>query len=79
MTKQEEVLKYLRTVPQANLSEIYDNVSFGYYCNEMKHLGEILSRMVKKGTVIRVKKGVFAHANYDKIKQIGLFNEKLLR
>lgn len=69
MDKQREILSYLRSVSQASLSEIYDNVSFGYYCNEHKHLGEILSRMVKKGIVIRVKKGIFSHANYEKVKQ----------
>lgn len=72
MNKQDEILKYLRTVPQATLSEIYDNVPFGYYCNELKHLGEILSRMVKKGIIVRVKKGVFSHANYEKIKSTNI-------
>jgi len=30
-----------------------------YYSNEQKHVGDILSRMVKNGLLIRVKNGVF--------------------
>ena len=59
MNKQQEILKYLMTVESATLIDIYNNMSFSYYANHKKHLGEILSRMVKSGSIERVKKGVF--------------------
>lgn len=59
MTRQQEVMKYLSSVETASLEEIYNNVSFSYYCNYKKHLGDVLSRMVKSNIVERVKKGVF--------------------
>jgi hypothetical protein len=57
--KQKEILQYLLTVDEANLEDIYNKVSFSYYYNWKKHLGSILSTMVKNGNVIRVKRGVF--------------------
>lgn len=30
-----------------------------YYCNEDKHVGDVLSRMVKAGFIIRIKPGHF--------------------
>ena len=59
MNKQDEVIKYLNTVEQASLKEIYSNTPIYYYCNELKHLGALMSRMVKSGKVSRVKRGVF--------------------
>ena len=63
MEKQLEIQKYLSTVPSATIDEIYANVSFSYYCNANKHLGEILSRMVKSGKIERIKKGLFRYIN----------------
>lgn len=57
--KQSQVLAFLRKVDSANKSEIYENVDFGYYLNWQKHLGELLSRMVKRGLIERVEKGVY--------------------
>lgn len=59
MTHPQEIQKYLITVESATLQEIYDNVTFSYYHNWAKYLGETLSRMVKSGAVLRVKKGVY--------------------
>lgn len=73
--KQREVLDYLCTVDQANLSEIYRNVTFSYYCNEHKHLGAILSRLVKSGHVTRIKPGLFQFIKKPlKANQPQLFN-----
>lgn len=59
MDKQSEVLKYLLSKEVATKKEIYENVSFSYYHNWQKHLGDVLSRMVKNGKIERVKPGVF--------------------
>ena len=61
MTKQNEISRFLKTVPFANIEKIYKNVSFSYHCNEHKYLGEILSRMVKNGQIERIKKGTFRY------------------
>ena len=63
MNKQQEIEMYLSKVPCATIDEIYANVSFSYYCNANKHLGAILSRMVKDGKIARVKKGLFRYIN----------------
>ena len=57
--KQKEVLEYLSEVDQADLSEIYQNVSFYYYYNAHKHLGAIMTRLVRAGRVERIKSGHF--------------------
>lgn len=53
-----------------------------YYCNESKHVGDVLSRMVKAGLLTRVKKGVFeigkgkkAAAEITPENQTTLFND----
>lgn len=59
MTKQQEILKYLATVEQANKRAIYENVSFSYYHNWQKYIGEILARMIVTKTIERVRIGVY--------------------
>jgi len=59
MDKKHEVLKFLKTVEFATLKEIAEAVPFYYYHNTHKYVGEILSRLVKRGLVFRIKKGVF--------------------
>lgn len=80
MNKQDEVSRYLKTVPQATIEEIYCNVTFVYYCNEKKHLGTLLSRMVKSGKIERVRKGVYRHVTLEeyaeKCKQLRLIKQK---
>jgi hypothetical protein len=74
LNRQKEILLYLQKVESATLKEIYLNVSFSYYCNEMKHLGAVMSRMVKNGKVERIAKGVFK----IKTKHIENLNQKNL-
>lgn len=58
--KQQEILKYLKSVEQATLKEIYENVSWSYFRDSYTmYMSLILSRMVKNGTVDRIKKGTF--------------------
>lgn len=75
MEKQKEVLDFLSKVPNATLNDIYTNVSFGYYCNEMKHLGDMMSRLVNSGKVERIKKGTFKFVSFAGKKNEILNNE----
>ena len=75
MSKQLEVQRYLQKVPLATIDEIYANVSFSYYCNYKKHLGALLSRLVKSGKIERVKNGVFKYVTSSKY--IGKVNQDI--
>jgi len=74
---QSQIIKYLSTVESATKKDIYDNVKFGYYHNWEKHLGDTLSRMVKRQFIFREKKGVYKLKPSQKTileqPQIGLF------
>lgn len=59
LTKHQQICIYLNTVESATIEQIYENVSFGYYCNAHKHLGNVLRTMLKQGKVERVSKGVY--------------------
>lgn len=59
MTKKESILKYLKSVESASLTDIIKNADVYYYHNAKKYVGEILARLVKNGTVNRIKKGVY--------------------
>lgn len=76
--RQHEIQKYLQTVDKAGLKDIYMNVSFTYYANWGKHLGNLLSKMVRKGLVERVKPGVFKHLRMDAYKEDNDPNQKLM-
>jgi len=58
-SKQKEVLRFLGTVSEASLDQIYANVSFSYYANSSKHLGTLMKRLIDLNKVERVKKGIF--------------------
>lgn len=58
-SKQREVLNYLLKVGEATKEEIYENVSFRYYHNWRKNLGDLLSRMVNSNLITRVRKGKY--------------------
>lgn len=57
---QVQITTYLKTVESASKADLYELFSPGYYHNGEKHFGEILSRMVKRGLIKRIKKGCFA-------------------
>jgi pantoate kinase len=54
-----QILKYLGTVESATLRELYENSDYSYYANWRKHFGDVMSRLIKQGFVVRVKPGVF--------------------
>ena len=60
MNRQAEILA---TFPDAETilskSEIIEKGQISYYFNTSKHVGHTLSRMVKNGLLIRVKKGYY--------------------
>lgn len=53
------ILTYLHTVESATLEELYNISDYSYYYNWQKHFGQVMSRLVKSGKVVRVKPGVF--------------------
>ncbi|MEZ7496489.1 hypothetical protein QO206_13405 [Leeuwenhoekiella aequorea] len=60
MNRQAEILEVF---PDAETilskSEIIERGQIRYYFNTEKHVGETLSRMVKNGILVRVKKGYY--------------------
>jgi predicted transcriptional regulator of viral defense system len=57
--KQQFIISYLKEVGQASTIQILAAAPFSYYCNGEKHLGEILSRMIKKRLLVRVGRGKY--------------------
>ncbi|NOY50459.1 MAG: hypothetical protein GXO88_07855 [Chlorobi bacterium] len=59
MNKQAQIYRYIKKNPETTLQEIADAMPWDYFHNRNKHFGEICSRMVKRGAIQRVKKGIF--------------------
>ena len=60
MERQVEVLKvFIDTEEVLSKKQIKEMTGISYYYNTDKHLGDVLSRMVKNGLLIRVRKGYF--------------------
>lgn len=59
--KQKEIVKLFSNDRNKILTqgEISHSVPFGYYANGSKYVGEILSRMVKRNMLVRIKPGHF--------------------
>ena len=58
-SKQKAILDYVRTNGSIT-SKIANEMLAGYYYhNGEKYVGEILSRMVKNGSLVRIKNGLF--------------------
>lgn len=49
-------------------AQVVEAIGGNYYCNGDKHVGDRLSRMVKAGLLIRVKKGLFRIGTGTKLK-----------
>lgn len=81
--KQSQILKYLRSKENhtATLQEILYNAGVNtYYCNGEKHIGTILSNMVKHRQLTRIKKGtykIFDYKEYIKEYKINNNNNEL--
>jgi hypothetical protein len=57
--KQDAILHLLRTSPTITLADAVAAIG-DIYCNAEKHVGSVLSNMVNRGLIRRVKKGVYA-------------------
>lgn len=55
-------------------SDIIRDCGLVYWCNSEKYIGEILSRMVKRGTLIRVRRGCYKLAPPGHVSQSGKSN-----
>lgn len=65
---QAEILSYLRNVKQATLAQIAQNVSWGYYHNPNKYIGETLKRLVNRGLIERTKRGTYRYLSFNERK-----------
>lgn len=67
MSYQQVIGEYLKQNGTSKKSDMYKDlkVSSWYYANASKHFGDILSRMVKNGLIIRISKGVYEFGNYS--------------
>ena len=80
--KQFEIVNYLIINGTKSKKELMAalHVQGWYYCNESKHFGEVISRLVKAGHIKREKKGLYSINDNRKIKrdipenQIDLFD-----
>jgi hypothetical protein len=61
--KQSVILSALRHQPEITLAEAVKLIGGNLYCNAEKHVGALLSNMVKRGMIERVKPGVFRLPN----------------
>lgn len=65
MERFKDVLKFINgdKTSEFTKKEIMEGAGLNYYHNSSKHAGDVLSRMVKSGLLIRVRKGVFKLGN----------------
>jgi predicted HTH transcriptional regulator len=70
MDKQKEILKFVYKNGETTKKEIIEAMPWDYYCNDSKHFGDIISRMVKNGSLKRIKRGVYEY-NADKTIKTG--------
>lgn len=57
--KQSAILSYLKVNSAISKQEAVRIIGKSYYCNADKHVGDVLSRMVKSGLLIREKRGQY--------------------
>lgn len=58
--KQREVMAYLRSHEELTLGQAVVMIGGDVYTNKAKHVGAVLSNMVKRGLICRVRRGIFA-------------------
>jgi len=58
--KQNAVIRFLRENHELTLNQAVDLIGKDVYANARFHVGNVLSNMVKRKMIIRVKPGLFA-------------------
>jgi hypothetical protein len=58
--KQQVILKTLANQREISIAQAVRLIGGNIYCNEAKHVGSLLSNMVKRGMIQRIRPGVFA-------------------
>ena len=84
MNKQLWIYRYISEKGSASISELVRDAPWGYYHNGNRYMSMICSRMVKNGTLVRIKRGVFAVNNHpvkrkpikEDPRQLKLFTDK---
>lgn len=61
-----------------NKTQAVELIGNSYYCNENKHVGDILSRMVNSGLLTRIKNGHFEISKTKKQTTNGIINPNQL-
>jgi predicted transcriptional regulator of viral defense system len=59
-TKQNAVMAFLRQHGQMTLSQAVELIGGDVYANQAFHVGNVLRRMIARGMIRRVKRGVYA-------------------
>lgn len=60
MTPNQKILfEHTKSNSQMTKVEAVELIGKSYYCNADKHVGDVLSRMVKSGLLKRIKPGLF--------------------
>jgi hypothetical protein len=58
--KQMTILSHCRRRGKLTLAQAVELIGKNIYCNERKHVGAVLSNMVRRGLLVRHRPGVFA-------------------
>lgn len=68
-TYQKEIIDFARNNGnEITKKQAVDLIGGAYYCNASKHVGDVLSRMVKANFLIRIKPGEFKVGSGTKYK-----------
>jgi hypothetical protein len=57
--KQKTVIHFLHTHPDLSLTDAVPLIGHHIYYNQKKHIQRILSNMVKRGLLVRAKRGLY--------------------
>jgi len=76
--KQTAILRYIADGEKTK-KQIVNRFGAWHYRNSNKYIGEILTRMVRKGLLVRVEKGLYKRKHFERVEaenereQISLF------
>ena len=71
-TRRQMILSILDDNVPRNISEIMEEANISCFHNSHKYVGEILSRMVRRGMIKRVKRGVYKFKSYTPAKKVNV-------